>query len=438
MNHHFIYNVILNVFGIILISVILFADRDLKKTNHSQRTFLMVTISILVIMVTDIFTWLFDGVKAPGVKILLVLLYLVYNIGLLAFYWSWLLFVHFRSFHDTKKTIKCALPFAIPAIIGACLFFINLKTGWFYKFDETNRYMRSEYFIVTIPFYLFYIIGGLLTATIALFKTKDILRRRRLFLMLLYMFIPIPGFLLQFFNYTIASVWPSSALMLVMLYINVKQNDVVEQQFATAKLQNEITDTRISTMLSQIQPHFLYNCLNTIDALCDVDTKAAQQAVRCFAKYLRGNMDALSKKAPIPFRDELSHLQQYLTLETFRFDNIQVSYDLETLDFFIPTLTLQVIVENAIKHGILKRENGGNITISSRDKGEYVQLTVEDDGVGFDTTAKLNDDKTHVGISNVKSRLESVCGGTLTIDSNPNVGTIVTFILPKRGKQTCE
>lgn len=198
------------------------------------------------------------------------------------------------------------------------------------------------------------------------------------------------------------------------------------------QLERELTDIRIATLFSQIRPHFLYNALTAIKRLCATDPKKAEDAVTSFANFLRGNLDALSSPAPIPFEREFAHVAYYLNLEKMRFgDRLNVIYALQYKAFMLPALTLQPIVENAVRHGVTRREQGGTIIISTREKEDRVVVTVRDDGVGFDPKETGKDGKTHIGIENVRSRLKNFCGGTVLVESGMDKGTTVTIIMPK-------
>lgn len=203
------------------------------------------------------------------------------------------------------------------------------------------------------------------------------------------------------------------------------------------QLKAELAENRISIMLSQIQPHFLYNCLNTIYGLCEKDPSEAKRAVSDFSDYLRGNMDSLTRKAPIPFETELKHINVYLSLEKTRFKNkLDILWDIKAKDFMLPALTVQPLVENAVKHGICKAEKGGRVTISSRELDDRYEIEVSDNGVGFDVDTPPHDGKSHLGIENVRSRLSKLCGGTLKLSSEMGKGTSAVIILPKEKKNT--
>lgn len=209
------------------------------------------------------------------------------------------------------------------------------------------------------------------------------------------------------------------------------------QATRTETLEQELEKNKISLMLSQMSPHFLYNVLNTIYYLCDKDPKQAQYAVGSFADYLRGNMSSLETENVVPFEDELQHIKTYLSLEKLRFDDeLNVEYQIQTSNFHLPALTVQAIVENAVKHGTSKKRGGGTVTIATEESEDRIKITVSDDGVGFDINAEPADTtRSHLGIRNVRKRLESAVNGSLNIESKPGEGTIATITIPKQKEQ---
>ena len=197
-----------------------------------------------------------------------------------------------------------------------------------------------------------------------------------------------------------------------------------------AKLEKELEDSRITIMLSQIKPHFLYNVLNTIYHLYRKEPEIAQEAVSSFAEYLRCNMLSIEKTESIPFSEEYRHIQTYLSLEQIRFrDKLDVVYDVDVTDFRVPPLTVEPLVENAVKHGVTKKRGGGIVTISTNRTDKAVQITIADTGVGFDPDNYMDDGKPHVGIRNVRERLENMVGGSLSISSSEN-GTVAVVTIP--------
>lgn len=196
--------------------------------------------------------------------------------------------------------------------------------------------------------------------------------------------------------------------------------------------ERELAQSRMNLLISQIQPHFLYNCLNSIHCLCSKDVQLAQTAIDDFSTYLRDILSASSQTVPIAFSQELRYVQDYLRLEKLRFDDeLQIDYQIDVTDFTLPALSIQPLVENAVKHGLCQKEGGGTLTIRTSQLPTCYEILIIDDGVGFDPQALPRDGRPHLGIENVTRRLESMCRGSLTITSRPNQGTTVRICLPR-------
>ena len=199
-------------------------------------------------------------------------------------------------------------------------------------------------------------------------------------------------------------------------------------------LNAELTESRVSTMMSQIRPHFIYNTLGSIEQLCELDPPKAGELVHNFAKYLRGNFGELDNPKPILMSQEMEHVHHYINIENLRFPDMTFSFQMNSNDFHIPALTIQPIVENAIKHGLMKLSKGGTIKVVSYETDDNYCVTVEDDGVGFDTNILL-DERKHVGIRNIRGRLKAMVNGTIEIESAIGTGTKVLITIPKGEKQ---
>ena len=199
-------------------------------------------------------------------------------------------------------------------------------------------------------------------------------------------------------------------------------------------LNAQLAESRVSTMMSQIRPHFIYNTLGSIEQLCSIDPGKAGELVHNFAKYLRGNFGELDNPKPILMSQEMEHVHHYISIENVRFPDMTFSFEMNSDDFHIPALTIQPIVENAIKHGLMKLQKGGTIRVVSYETDNHYCVSVEDDGVGFDTDVLL-DEKKHVGIRNIRGRLKAMVNGTLEIESTEGVGTKVLITIPKEVEQ---
>ena len=199
------------------------------------------------------------------------------------------------------------------------------------------------------------------------------------------------------------------------------------------RLDAQLAESRMSIMMSQIRPHFIYNTLGSIEQLCTFDPPKAGELVHNFAKYLRGNFGELDNPKPILMSREMEHVRYYTSIEKVRFPDMTFSFEMNGDDFHIPALSVQPLVENAIKHGLMKLEKGGTVRVVSYETDTHYCVTVTDDGVGFDTGVLL-DDRKHLGIRNIRGRLAAMVNGTLEIESTPGVGTKVLITIPKEGQ----
>ena len=225
----------------------------------------------------------------------------------------------------------------------------------------------------------------------------------------------------------------SVAMITVLKFIPQSINAATkakELEMEKIVLNAQLSESRISTMMSQIRPHFIYNTLGSIEQLCKIDPPKAGELVHNFAKYLRGNFGELDNPKPILMSQEMEHVHHYISIENVRFPDMTFSFEMNSDDFHIPALTVQPIVENAIKHGLMKLQKGGVIRVVTYETDTEYCISVEDDGVGFDTGALL-DDRKHVGLRNIRERLKVMVNGTLEIESTVGVGTKVVVKIPK-------
>jgi signal transduction histidine kinase len=192
----------------------------------------------------------------------------------------------------------------------------------------------------------------------------------------------------------------------------------------------QLKESRVSIMLSQIQPHFIYNTLGTIERMCLKDPEKAFDLVRNFSLYLRGNFSELDSVTPIRFTEELKHVEHYVNIEKVRFPDMSIEYQVETTDFVLPALSVQPLVENSIKHGLMRLETGGTVLIRSYETHTHFCVEVKDDGVGFDTSRPV-EEKKHVGLRNIRGRLKAMVNGELIIESQIGVGTKAVIMIPK-------
>ena len=222
---------------------------------------------------------------------------------------------------------------------------------------------------------------------------------------------------------------PISFLTIAIIVGSVFYYIWLHLQFVREHERDLMAAQRIQIMMTQIQPHFLFNALNTIRALYAKDSPLAERTLEDFSTYLRQNLESLSQTDLIPVSKELEHTRLYAEIEKQRFPNVQVEYRIEDTQFEVPALTIQPLVENAIRHGVRSREDGLVIVSTAREAGGH-RVTVTDNGVGFDPKQQLSTEELHIGIRNVKERVEKMCGGELILTSEIGKGTTVTMLFP--------
>ncbi|WP_304944501.1 sensor histidine kinase, partial [Vallitalea guaymasensis] len=200
-----------------------------------------------------------------------------------------------------------------------------------------------------------------------------------------------------------------------------------------------LNKAELKALQAQIQPHFLFNTLNTIVYFCRTDPEKARELLLKLSYYLRNNFKTTGDF--ISLKEEILYVESYLTIEQARFpERLKVEYDIEEgIQCKIPPLLIQPIVENAVKHGLMAKKAGGKIVISIKQREEYVVITVSDNGVGM-TEEQLerlfdNNKKQGIGVNNVNNRLKSIYNTSLKIKSKEGEGTTMIMEIPIRGKK---
>ena len=223
-----------------------------------------------------------------------------------------------------------------------------------------------------------------------------------------------------------------TAISILAVYLLLYGEIYVDRGMRIAKYEAEIMEQKVAMMVSRIEPEFLEESLESI-MMMEGNPPETVEAISEFKKYLNENVGTISLKAPIPFDTELAHVESYVKLEKLRFkDKLNVMFDIGVRDFMLPAMTLQMIVENAIKHGITQKESGGTVTITTAETEDSYVIIVEDTGVGFDVNAPRPENGSHIGLTNLSSRLTSMVGGTFEISSEIGVGTTARVVIPKK------
>ncbi len=221
------------------------------------------------------------------------------------------------------------------------------------------------------------------------------------------------------------------AYLSMYVSIHVKaENDALVHELTDAK-------TIIDVTISQLQPHFLYNSLTAIKYLCDDDAYLASEGITKFTKYLRYTMESIESDELVDAADEITHVKNYLWLEQLRFgDKLKVSYNVDVDHFELPPLTLQPLVENAVRHGVTKKMGGGEIQISTKESRHFYEVEIKDNGLGFDVDKVLGQEDADakenvVGLTGIRARLKNMNNSRMTVESRPGRGTTVRIEIVK-------
>lgn len=407
----------------ILIMVTLGYISEKIGIRGDRSVYVSMMITGMVLLIADGVWWYLADRSAPDAA-----LYVVYFIMLNSMFCMCVLFNMFLSFYIGRKSAlvrKILKAVVILVIVTAVMATVLYRTSLFFKIQD-GVYTRGP---LLYAFMLVACVIFIVDAVIIWMSRRE-LRWKPTVALLLFCCTSLEGVIAQGMRYGLSMIAASAAFSMLIMFnmIYLERDRILHEK------EMELTSQRSVIMLSQIQPHFLYNALNTIRYYCKHDPAVAEESLIGFSRYLRGNMDSLSQKAPVPFNRDLEHLKYYLAIEKLRFEDIHVSFDIKEENFFVPALTLQPLVENAIRHGLLTKMNSGNIAVSTFRKGSNYVITIADDGVGFDVNEKKNDGRAHVGIENTRYRIETMCGGTLDIISEIGVGTTVTIKIPRNAR----
>ena len=258
-----------------------------------------------------------------------------------------------------------------------------------------------------------------------LFRRRNRFSKRQQQALLVYMAAPLASIVIQMFSYGVllVSLGTLVGAYVMFIFILAEQTDIAVRQA------RENAEKEFGLKVLQMRPHFIYNAMTGIYYLVDTDPEAAKGAIRDFSQYLHRNFSAVVKTENVPFEEELAHTRAYLAIEKTRFgERLDVRYDTPETAFSLPPLTVEPIVENAVKHGMDPDLDALHILIRTRSLADAWEITVINDGAEFDLSES---DGEGVGLKNVSDRLRIMCGGTLTITPLEGGGADVTLRIPK-------
>ena len=311
------------------------------------------------------------------------------------------------------------------AVLGLWAVFLVLLVS--IPFVDGFVYFTPEYGYTHGPLYPLFLVPSI---TIMLLNFVGTLRHRarlsrKTFLSFIIAQVPMVITLMVNLFIDAEPIFDISYVLSALAMYSLILSDQIEQD---RRHQREIAHQRTSIMVLQMRPHFIYNTLMSIYSLCRIDPQKARQVTMDFTNYLRRNFNAVASDSAIPFSKELEHTRAYLAVEQAQYDDmLVVDYDTPFTQFRLPPLTLQPIVENAVKHGMDPDGEPLNISIRTRHTDSGIEIVVEDTGPGFDPEGES---KPHTTLTNIRQRLQMMCRGEMTITPREGGGTIVKVTIP--------
>lgn len=242
--------------------------------------------------------------------------------------------------------------------------------------------------------------------------------------LLVYLLVPLVSMVIQMCFYgllTIAFGTVVAAMVMFVFLLSDQQELFIRQAEENARKEFDIR-------ILQMRPHFIYNAMTSIYYITEEDPAKGLKVIRDFTIYLRKVFNSVTKREPIPFEEELEHTRAYLSVEQARFeDKLVVTFDTPHTEFRLPPLTLQPIVENAVKHGMDPEIDRMTIIVRTRKVDGGSAIVVENDGADFTLPEDVEEG---VGLSSTRVRVERMCGGSLEIAPRDGGGAVVTLFLP--------
>lgn len=393
-------------------------------TNNKQKFRYIWVMDLLTagMLVADAFAIIYRGnLTMQGYHIVraanFFVFFFIYSITLYMIFFVEIIYEH------PQEGQKRLLAAKIIAGLNMLLLFINLFVPYMYDFDEQNRYFRKGGWYINSACQVIVII---MLATV-IWELRENVSAAVFWMLLSYILMPLIAAIVQIFIYGFSIVNIALGVTQLMLFmitfryqeLKIRESDMLLQEY-NAKL-----------ILTQVQPHFMLNALSVVQYLCKHDSQAAAETISDLSVYLRNNMEFATRSDMIPFEKELGHIEKYIAIEKKRFgDRIKAEYDIKEKNFYIPPLSVQPLVENAIKHGISKKRGGGTVVVATYRGADAIHIIIRDDGVGFDIYKPASDDRVHMGLLMVKERLKQMCSGDMQIRSAANEGTVCEIIIP--------
>lgn len=416
-------NIAMEFCCILFLLTLFFALLLKRERNRSSVMIAVIYLGVIISVLTDLIFRILAAEQAIAAALYVDYILSFSSTVFLVCCFTWYFYLRFEEKGTRALSRRIRWSVSIYSGLVILLFASSVWTELFFGLDAEGRLFHTDYYF-WVP---------LLFLPLAVVDFAAILRYRLVLgpvetaVLLLYCILPIVAYMIDM---KYATVFAQLALTLVacMLYTFID----AEQEKRMLESERELAEMQLSSMVSQINPHFIYNTLSSIESLTEQRPEEARRLISLFSDYLYDNYVELSNRPIVRFEEELRHVEHYLSIEKVRFPNLNVVYEINAGDFLIPCLSVQPLAENAVKHGICRRrKSSGTLRIVSEEREDAYLVRVEDDGVGFDIGDASDPARLHIGMKSVDKRLRLLCGGSLTVRSKVGVGTQCVITIPK-------
>lgn len=447
-------NISMEFISLLLCSILAVAVLARRKNTKSDRAYAAICFAMLLNVIGDFLSWFFTR-GSNGMSIVICQLgnTMTYVFAPLAYTGIMMFAYNGISCGDRMPRTGIRTPRTVPgkfflgSVIGLLfanllLVIINIPTGCLYSIHEGNRFVWGP--LTSLPD-LIVLVQYILTLDLMLAEASSVQRGLRHWLFCAG--TCMVGLVCELLLPTLMTVVPTATISIVLMYMQLSYRN----EMALMQKDLELSKSQTKLLSGQIRSHFIFNSLAAIEELCIEDPERARQGLEDFSRYLRGNMQAVGDGNLIPFSREVENVKSYLAFELIDpSTTFQVEWDLEETSFRLPSLVIQPLVENAVRHGVSRRGSDGLIRIRSWEDDEAYCVSVEDNGAEGSPRGSLNasaasvdEISTHGGrdivgkkqhngiaIDNTRTRLTLMCDGTLDLTMT-DTGAIATVRIPK-------
>jgi len=389
-------------------------NKHLNKTQkHSLLT--LMTMAVIVIISNAIDSLIGEGTPNSPIFIRIIAEDIGYLFKPLMLY---ILAIFYFEIKNKKK-----IYFSIPAIINTFISLCTPWTKWIFTIDSQNYWQEGPLFYVFVCISLFYFI---LFCILYIKHYKQMLIFDRIAIGISLVVILVCSIIDIILPASVNTTTIAAIFSLFGYYVYIetsRNNEIIQIQKEKIKIQEE------SLLNSEIQPHFIYNTLNVIESLCLDNPKVAAKCTENFSNLLRkSNYFGHLEDKMIKIEDEIEYCRYYTDIEQVRFNNLRVIYEIQDGDYKLPFLSIEPLIENAIRHGV-RNEVGGLVKISLKSDSKYHIIEVSDNGNGVSKATNNLGQHHGIGLTNVKNRLNNI-SASLDITFK-NTGTICRILIKK-------